>query len=258
MQFVTPEVYLVAKTSDVDYRDYLKSIGAKNYQSNAPSDGEELIEAMGRLCYSSWQVGLNKNVTRVRTDNQEYLANIIKSKHGSCLEHVSASFIFKDVSRVFTAELERHRAGTAISQESLRYVRLEDIKFWVPSCFENDEYARSVIEKVVRTCEEAQIDLARHFKLDDTPDFGFKKEITSAMRRLAPEGLGTVIGWTANIRTLRHVIEMRTSRHAEEEIRLVFNKVGEICKEQWPHLFEDYTIEMVNGHGEWTTPNSKV
>lgn len=157
-----------------------------------------------------------------------------------------------------THELIRHRVGVGISQESLRYVRLEDISFWVPSCFEQDEYAREVCDRVVRTCEQAQIDLAKHFKLDETKDFGFKKTITSAMRRLAPEGLATTIGWTGNMRILRHCIEMRTSRHAEEEIRLVFNQVGEICRKEWPHLFADYQVEMVDGYGEWTTPYSKV
>lgn len=258
MKLVKPETYLIAKTGSVEYYNYLNSIGANNYQSNAPSDGEELIEFLGRLCYRSYEKGLNPNVTKVRSDNKDYITNLLRSGHGSVLECVSATFVFQNVSRVLTHELIRHRVGTAISQESLRYVRLEDIKFWIPSCFEQDEYAKSVIEKVVRTCEEAQIDLARHFKLDETADFTFKKTITSAMRRLAPEGLGTVMGWTANIRTLRHVIEMRTSRHAEEEIRLVFNQVAEICRNEWPNLFSDYNVEIVDGHGEWTTPNSKV
>ena len=37
----------------------------------------------------------------------------------------------RNVSRVFTHELVRHRAGSAFSQESLRYVRLTDIGFRV-------------------------------------------------------------------------------------------------------------------------------
>ena len=45
--------------------------------------------------------------------------------------------------------------------------------------------------------------------------FHVKKEVTSALRRLAPTGLSTDILWTANARTLRHVIEMRTAPGAE-------------------------------------------
>ena len=53
--------------------------------------------------------------------------------------------------------------------------------------------------------------------------FHVKKEVTSALRRLAPIGLSTDILWTANARTLRHVIEMRTAEGAEEELRIVFD-----------------------------------
>lgn len=258
MQFVTPKVYLVAKTSEVDTEDFIKAIHADKYQSNAPSKIEKLIEFMGRLCYRSFQPLLNKNVTRIREDNAEYIKNILSSGHGSVLEHSSASFVFHNVSRVFTHELIRHRVGVGISQESLRYVRLEDINFWLPSCIEEHPQALGIFERVINTCEEAQKELAELYKLDTTKDFGFKKEITSAMRRVAPEGLATTIGWTGNMRILRHCIEMRTSRHAEEEIRLVFNQVAEICCKEWPHLFADYQVEMVNGYGEWTTPYSKV
>ena len=90
------------------------------------------MEFGGRLCYRSWEPGLNPNVTKVRTDQDEYLRNILKQKHGSVLEHISYSFVFHNVSRVLTHELVRHRAGTAISQESMRFVRLDDHAVLVP------------------------------------------------------------------------------------------------------------------------------
>jgi thymidylate synthase (FAD) len=68
----------------------------------------------------------------VRTDQHEYLGNLLASLHGSVLEHASDTFAFHNVSRVFTHELVRHRAGSAFSQESLRYVRLAEIGFRVP------------------------------------------------------------------------------------------------------------------------------
>lgn len=258
MEYVEPEVYLVGKTGDVEYYPFLDDINATEYVSNAQSDAEELIEFNGRLCYRSFLVGLNPNVTKVREDNQEYITNILKSGHGSVLEHASANFVFHNVSRVFTHELVRHRVGTAMSQESLRYVRLEDINMWLPDEFMNDEEVLDKVEDYVRQGEELQKWLAQHFKLDETKDFGYKKKITSAMRRFAPEGLATSIGWTANMRTLRHCIEMRTSRHAEIEIRLVFAKVAKIAKQNWPALFADYSQEVIDGIEEWTTPYSKV
>ena len=58
----------------------------------------------------------------------------------------------------------------------------------------------------------------------------------------ARKGLATGLVWTANIRTLRHTIEARTDQGAEEEIRLVFGKIGEIMRAEAPALFGDYTV----------------
>src|SRR5262245_17016001 len=80
-------------------------------------DIDALGEFAGRLCYRSWEPGLNANVTRVREDSAEYHRNTLSSGHGAIYEHASITFLFQDVSRVFTHELVRHRAGVAISQE---------------------------------------------------------------------------------------------------------------------------------------------
>jgi thymidylate synthase (FAD) len=89
-------------------------------------------------------------------------------------------------------------------------------------------------------------------------NFGKKKVITSAMRRIAPIGLATSIGWSVNPRALRWIIEMRTSRHAEEEIRLVFCKIAEIVTEKYPNVFGGFHTEEIDGLLEYTTKNSKV
>ena len=51
---------------------------------------------------------------------------------------------------------------------------------------------------------------------------------------------------------------MRTSRHAEEEVRLLYSQVGNIMMEEAPALFSDFEVEEVDGYPEWTTSNSKV
>ncbi len=85
--------------------------------------------------------------------------------------------------------------------------------------------------------------------------FAVKKEITSALRRLAPIGLSTDILWTANVRTLRHVIEMRTAAGAEEELRLVFDQVAETMLAEAPDLFQDFTHQE---DGAWVPEWRKV
>jgi thymidylate synthase (FAD) len=204
-------------------------------------------------CYRSWEPGLNPNVSKVRTDQKEYFLNILRSGHGSVLEHANYSFVIWDCSRVFTHEIIRHRAGSAFSQESLRFVRLRDIPFRIPDSLEP---MRPQIISILETLEDFQITAAGHFGLDEEgKSFHEKKEITSALRRLAPEGLSTMIIWTANVRTLRHTIQARTDAGAEEEIRYVFDKIGRIMLQEAPLLFGDFTV---GEDGAWRTEYKKV
>jgi thymidylate synthase (FAD) len=259
MQRVAPKVFAVAQTqtSPADLVHYLNHIGAPGWKTDAPSEAEEIIEFMGRSCYKSFGTDLNPNISKVREGNEAYIENILKVQHGSVLEHSSISFMFCDVSRVFTHELCRHRAGVAISQESLRFVRLEELRFWLPKALSENEEARRIVLGAVQYLEQVQRQLGELLITDDM-DFGEKKKITSAMRRVAPIGLATNIGWTANFRTLRWVLEMRTHPSAEEEIRLVFGAVGEIVMTRFPNVFGDFRTEMIDGLPHYIPENRKV
>ena len=263
MKLVEPKVFLIGETKIIgdELQLYLDHIEVPKWVSDASTDSEELIEVMGRLCYRSFKPGLNPNVTKIREHNDEYLGNIIKVKHGSVIEHAMINFILADVSRVFTHELVRHRVGVAISQESLRFVRLTELSFWMPFVFRNhpksEQIMKFVVEKV-EMMEKWQNELAEILEIEGETKFEIKKKLTSAMRRIAPDGLATTIGWSVNPRTLRNVIEMRTNPGAEEEIRLVFGKIAEKVKTRYPNIFADYTVEMVDGLAWYKTPNSKV
>ncbi len=263
MHETTPQVFLIARPSiDVaGMRAYLQAVGGESWLDlrqgeegpEGPSAGELLLEFGGRACYRSWEPGLNPNVSRIRTDRREYFANILRSGHGSVLEHANYSFAFRDVSRVFTHEIVRHRAGSAFSQESLRYVRLTDIGFRVPDALEP---VREQVLQIVERLEEFQVSAAKELGIDsDGVPFHVKKEVTSALRRLAPLGLSTDIIWTANARTLRHVIEMRTAEGAEEELRSVFDTVARIMQVEAPSLFQDFVRQ---DDGSWVPEHRKV
>ncbi len=261
MHETSPSVFLIARPSvDLEgMRAYLEDVGGESWldgrtgEGDAVNSGELLVEFAGRACYRSWEPGLNPNVTRIRTDRREYFANILRSGHGSVLEHANYSLALRNVSRVMTHELVRHRAGSAFSQESLRYVRLADIGFRVPPALEP---LREKVLSIVEQLEEFQASAAKELGIDEEGvPFHVKKEVTSAMRRLAPIGLSTDIIWTANVRTLRHVIEMRTAEGAEEELRLVFDKVARLMQAEAPHLFQDFSRAE---DGSWVPENHKV
>lgn len=233
---------------------YLRAVGGESWFTGSPiNDGDALTEFAGRLCYRSWAPGLNSNVKKVRTDSAAYINNIIESEHGSVLEHTQVSFVFHNVSRVFTHELVRHRVGIAISQESLRFVRLDELGFRIPDVLMPME---AEIVSIVERLEEFQRTAAVKFGLDDAGvPFHYKKKVTSALRRLAPLGLSTGMVWSTNLRTLRYVLGKRTEEAAEEEIRLVFDAVGKRITEEYPVLFSDFSRDT---DGVWSSPHSKA
>lgn len=263
MKHVKPEAYLVAQPS-VDYdalAAYLLEVGVEDPEGSVinhmpANDGEALVMIGGKLCYRSWEPGLNSNVTKIREDAGEYLGNILKSGHGSVLEHANYSFILHNVSRVLTHELVRHRAGMAYSQESLRFVRLDDLPFWFPDWAVLDSELLQRSMHLLAKMEDHQRWMADHFGLDDEGvPFSEKKHKTSFMRRFAPEGVATGILATINVRALRHIIYMRTALGAEEEIRLVMDQVAEKALEAVPNLMQDYSP---NEHREWIPEFLKV
>ena len=178
----------------------------------------------------------------------------------SILEHVQLSFVFHNVSRVFTHELVRHRVGVAISQESLRYVRLDNLRMWFPPCIADDPEAERRASLLVEELEAFQLWLAEHYGIDEMTNFNKKKKLTSAFRRFAPIGLATSIGWSSNIRSLRWLGQLRTAKSAEVEIRMVFDRVMQLLVEKYPNFFGDFerVPDKKGPLAEWITPNGKV
>jgi thymidylate synthase (FAD) len=242
MREVEPEVYVIASTVLLSgLEKYLASIGQGDWETDAGEDADILVEAAGRLCYRSWSPhdpnnpeGTNPNVVRVREGNQKYIANLMGQMHGSVLEHASISFLFKNVSRVFTHELVRHRAGMGYSQESMRYVLLTDLPAWIPPDMPDE--ISGLFRNVFALAEQVQKDLAERLNLAGM-DFNEKKLWTSRLRRLVPMGVATNIIATGNLRSWLHIFTMRSSPGAEEEIRLVQDKIAPILKEFAPSVF---------------------
>ncbi|TLZ60999.1 MAG: FAD-dependent thymidylate synthase [Methanobacteriota archaeon] len=213
------------------------------------SDAQALIEFAGRMCYESYQPHLNPNVTKIREDPEAYYRNILTKGDGSILEQSHLIFALLNISRVCSHEIVRHRVGTSISQESLRYVRPRDLKFWVP-----DELPESQKTAMMEAVEQVE---AAYRKLEQTVPWDKlsmdeKKRLTSAFRRILPDGIATSMIWGANHRTLRWVIEMRTDPAAEVEIRMVFDQIAEICKRDYPLIYGDFaSTDLPDGTKAW-------
>lgn len=254
MHEVKPKGIIMGDTGCLDgTKDFIDAIGGSEWSSGgqAKSDGELMVEVAGRTCYKSFGTELNKNLTRVRSDHHDYIGNILKTHHGSVLEHATTSVGFVNVSRIFTHELVRHRAGCAYSQESMRFVRLEDVGMFIPTCIKENPAALEVFLAAVRYAEICYKEMTGLMITDDMP-FSKKKEITSAIRRIAPSGHATNIVVTANHRAWRHLFELRTASGVEEEIGIVFSDLAIQFAVKYPAFYQDLMMEQIQGQ-VWQT-----
>lgn len=262
MEFVRPHAIHLAQTEvdEAGLAEYLRAVGAPEWSTDAPTGSEKIVEVLGRACYRSFKPGLNPNVTKVREGNESYIKNIVKVSHGSLLEHGTDTYALFNVSRVVTHQTVRHRVGTAFAQESGHYVRVEGIKSWFPKYFE-EHPKRDELFELYKTryeiLEQAQLDLARILDVDNL-QFSERKRATTAMRRLVPDGIATMLGMSANHRTWRWLIERRTSADNDEEIRIVFFDVYKQQAARYEHLYHDATVKTVEGLEEVTFESSKI
>ncbi|KKN74272.1 hypothetical protein LCGC14_0392110 [marine sediment metagenome] len=260
MKEVTPKTYLIGCTgiafesSDHGLWQYLCDTGNERFyddyikqaRNDGLSDGEILCSFYAKLCYKALCVGDNPNITKTR-DIKSNLEACFNAGHGSVFEHCWLNFVTTDCSRVFTHELVRHRIGTAFSQTSGRYVRLDsenDMEMVIDPILEPVKY---VINEIMDDLKRAYHTCVALLGIENIKDFDKKKKLTSALRRMLPNGQANEIGWSVNIRALRHLVMMRTSRHAEWEIRLVFNQVYDLIKAKFPLMFYGAQETSVDG-----------
>lgn len=274
MPTVVPiKIFKIAETkvNELAVRKWLDFLGVSDDFLEATenvTDPALLVALAAKRCYKSFEVGLNPNVTQIRKDYTEYLDNVMKSGHGSVLEHAVFTFAIENVSRVFTAEMNRHRAGWAISEGSLRFIRYgENIPYWLPMCLETQ--ARDDTDLARRKARSQDVfQLAfkdqevRYRQLEDIwnlkegdHNFAYKKIVTSMMRRIIGMGVATGGVWTGNARAVRHVLAMRCSAAAEEEILHVFSRVVVHMRETEPMLFGDFYQDE---NGFWRPKYVKV
>lgn len=254
-----PRVTVLARQQFV-YPEHIR------WQSDSDVPGEVVAEFAGRLCYLSFgeDAGLEGGHKSIpgRTTNEAYLANILRTKHGSVLEHAVWSFLFEGVSRSLTHELIRHRAGMGYSQLSQRYVDESSIGFVLPPEIEE---GTSEYEMWVGACE-SSLDAYQRL-LDeltdrvgsDGPATMRKKRARQAARSVLPNSAETKIVATGNARALRHFCEMRGSGSADLEIRRLAGHVLRVLQQEAPNIFGDmYFVPSPDGVDIIETPYSKV
>lgn len=254
-----PRVTVIAR-QEFNYPEHIR------WESDSEVAGEVVAEFAGRLCYLSFgeDAGLEGGHRTIqgRTTNESYLANILRVKHGSVLEHAVWTMLIEGVSRALTHELVRHRAGFGFSQLSQRYVDESNIAFVVPPEISEDTRAYQVwlgaCEASLVAYRELLAELVEAIGTEGSAT-SRKKRARQAARSVLPNAAETKIVVTGNARAWRHFIEMRGSGGADVEIRRLAVEVLRHLQAESPHIFGDLTIaEQADGTEIVETVNSKV
>ena len=252
-----PSVYLVGRqtVNDAEIDRFLTDHGVERWDTDTSVAGEKLMEVAGRVCYMSF--------AKPRPGgNQAYLKHLLSVGHGSVLEHAVWNFVITGVSRSFTHELIRHRAGFGYSQLSQRYVDESQAAFVEPGCVAEDGELHEIWRLAVEQGQEAYVQLARglEHKFRAVSDQTLRRKLArQAARSVLPNATETRIFVTANSRALRHFIELRANEHAETEIRQVASRICEILQTEAPNTFGDYElVELEDGTRAARTEYRKV
>lgn len=149
---------------------------------------------------------------------------LIKRGHESVLEHVSLTFhIICD--RAIMAELTRHRLASP-TVESTRFVKYDEIEVVAPPWYEQTFLYRKWYSLMCEVEDTYRQMIERGTKPEDA-------------RSVLPLCLKSELYMTANLRELRHILKLRTSKHAHPQMRFVAGQILNILRDKLPVIVED-------------------
>jgi thymidylate synthase (FAD) len=257
--FITkPKVYVLGRqvVAADELARFLNDEGLL-FSTDTSLAAEVLAEVAGRTCYMSFGKG--------RKSNQEYLENILSSKHGSVLEHAVWNLLITGVSRSLTHELVRHRAGFGYSQLSQRYVDEGDARYVVPPLYQENRELQQKWEQTIDLIRKAYLELSEatsQYVQQKHPGMtprDRRKWARQSARSILPNACETKIFVTGNSRAWRHFLELRGSPYADTEIRLLAVEVYKVLKKESPNIFRDVgLVDEPDGMPSVRVQHSKV
>lgn len=199
---------------------------------------EKVIAMAAKLCYSP--VGTDE-IEKDLTDEsiEKFLNMLLSIGHGSILEHASFTFSIEGISRACSHQIVRHRIAS-FSQQSQRYVKLEQFEYIIPPEIEKIEKAKELFidsmkkdqenyDKLVEILFENHYnDLIKNGKNEKTAKRQAEKKAIEDARYVFPNACETKMVFTINARSLFNFFEHRCCERAQWEIR---NLVVEMLRE---------------------------
>lgn len=245
---------------------------------------DKVVAQAGKLCYSA--VGVDE-ITQKLTDEEiaRYVNMLANIGHESPLEHVSFTFAIEGISRACTHQIVRHRIAS-YSQQSQRYVKLEQFEYIIPPAIESNSEAKRIFIEAMERDQKAYdelVDLLLEDILIDkhATDYGScireilkenpdavpdrskvldlyaenflenyrkaEKQAIEDARYVFPNACETKIVITMNARSLLHFFNVRCCNRAQWEIREMATEMLKECKKIAPALFKKAGPDCVYG-----------
>lgn len=201
---------------------------------------ERVIAAAAKLCYSA--VGVDEIMEKMDDEKTyKFLDMLMSYGHESPIEHVSFTFAIEGVSRSLTHQLVRHRLAS-YSQQSQRYVKLNQFEFITPPDIAEDEKANSIFVDAMQNAQKAYDELTNILKSkyveSGMAESAAEKKAIEDARYVFPNACETKIVVTMNARELKHFFEKRCCERAQWEIRHMADQMLWAVREVAPVLFK--------------------
>ena len=209
---------------------------------------EKVVAASAKLCYSP--VSATEIMDSLEADQAAFfLDKLMDFGHFSPLEHVSFTFAVEGVSRVLTHQLVRHRIAS-YSQQSQRYVKLEQFEYVVPPAISQNPVALEIFKKNMAEAQSAYNALAstleEHYFEENLRNGmsppkargAAEKSAIEDARFVFPNACETKIVLTMNARSLINFFNHRCCNRAQWEIRTLADGMLKQVKEIAPTLFQ--------------------
>ena len=219
---------------------------------------EKTIAAAAKLCYS--KTGINGILDDLDDEKSEkFLELLMNLGHESPIEHVSFTFGVEGVSRVLTHQLVRHRIGCSYSQQSQRYVKLDQFEYIIPPQIEEIEEARNVFVKAMEKDQKVYDELVdilykknysrliREGKNKKSASLEAEKLSIEDARYVFPNACETKIVFTMSARALYHFFRLRCCERAQWEIRTMATEMLKKLRHVAPILFKNAGPACVTG-----------
>ena len=245
---------------------------------------DKVVAQAGKLCYSA--VGVDEITQKLTEEAIARYVNMLASiGHESPLEHVSFTFAIEGISRACTHQIVRHSIAS-YSQQSQRYVKLEQFEYIIPPAIEKNPEAKRIFIETMERDQEAYDELVdllledilidKHAAdygscikevLKENPDVApdrskvldlyaekffedyrkAEKQAIEDARYVFPNACETKIVITMNARSLLHFFNVRCCNRAQWEIREMATEMLKECKKIAPALFKKAGPDCVYG-----------